>query len=60
MNRLITTGHWQTDDPEIWIVGNSGYDGIRLAFLALPPNPVIPDLFIQDDGSGIYIPLIRN
>jgi hypothetical protein len=33
VDRLITTGHWQTGDPEIWIVGDSGYDGVRLAFL---------------------------
>lgn len=33
VDRLITTGHWQSGDPEIWIVGDSGYDGVRLAFL---------------------------
>jgi hypothetical protein len=31
--QLITTGHWQDGDPEIWIVGDTGYDGPRLAFL---------------------------
>lgn len=30
---LITAGHWRTGDPEIWIIGDSGYDGPRLAFL---------------------------
>ncbi len=32
VDRLITTGHWRTGEPEIWIVGDSGYDGVRLAF----------------------------
>jgi hypothetical protein len=30
---LITAGHWHEGDPEIWIIGDSGYDGPRLAFL---------------------------
>jgi hypothetical protein len=30
---LITAGHWRTGDPEMWIVGDTGYDGPRLAFL---------------------------
>jgi hypothetical protein len=30
---LIAAGHWQDGDPEIWIVGDTGYDGARLAFL---------------------------
>jgi hypothetical protein len=30
---LITAGHWRTGEPEIWIIGDSGYDGPRLAFL---------------------------
>jgi hypothetical protein len=30
---LITGGHWRSGDPEIWITGDSGYDGSRLAFL---------------------------
>jgi hypothetical protein len=30
---LITAGHWHVGDPEIWIIGDSGYDGPRLAFL---------------------------
>jgi hypothetical protein len=33
VDTLITAGHWQTGDPEIWIIGDSGYDGSRLAFL---------------------------
>ncbi|MGH3624871.1 MAG: transposase [Sciscionella sp.] len=33
MEQLIAAGHWQEGDPEIWIVGDSGYDGPRLAFL---------------------------
>jgi DDE superfamily endonuclease len=30
---LIAAGHWTDGDPEIWIVGDTGYDGPRLAFL---------------------------
>lgn len=30
---LITAGHWHEGDPEIWIIGDAGYDGARLAFL---------------------------
>jgi hypothetical protein len=30
---LIEAGHWRDGDPEIWIIGDSGYDGPRLAFL---------------------------
>jgi hypothetical protein len=30
---LITAGHWREGDPEIWILGDSGYDGPRPAFL---------------------------
>jgi hypothetical protein len=33
VDTLITSGHWCEGDPEIWIVGDSGYDGPRLAFL---------------------------
>jgi hypothetical protein len=33
VERLIEVGHWQEGDPEIWIVGDTGYDGPRLAFL---------------------------
>lgn len=33
VERLITAGHWQPGDPEIWIVGDTGYDGPRLTFL---------------------------
>ena len=29
---LIAAGHWCEGDPEIWIVGDTGYDGPRLAF----------------------------
>lgn len=37
---LITAGHWHDGDPEIWIIGDSGYDGARLAFL-------LADLHVQ-------------
>jgi len=33
VGRLIAAGHWREGDPEIWIVGDTGYDGPRLAFL---------------------------
>jgi DDE superfamily endonuclease len=33
IHALITAGHWHEGDPEIWIVGDSGYDGPRLALL---------------------------
>ncbi|MFC5119688.1 NF041680 family putative transposase [Amycolatopsis halotolerans] len=33
IDALIAAGHWQAGDPEIWIVGDAGYDGPRLAFL---------------------------
>jgi len=33
VERLITAGHWREGDPQICIVGDSGYDGPRLAFL---------------------------
>ena len=33
VDALITAGHWRAGDPEICIIGDSGYDGPRLAFL---------------------------
>jgi hypothetical protein len=33
VERIIAAGHWQDGDPEIWIVGDTGYDGPRLAFV---------------------------
>lgn len=33
VQRLIAAGHWKPGDPDIWIVGDSGYDGARLAYL---------------------------
>lgn len=33
VEHLIAAGHWKDGDPEIWIVGDTGYDGPRLAFL---------------------------
>jgi hypothetical protein len=33
VDQLIAAGHWKDSDPEIWIVGDTGYDGPRLAFL---------------------------
>jgi hypothetical protein len=30
---LIAAGHWHEGDPKIWIIGDTGYDGPRLAFL---------------------------
>jgi hypothetical protein len=33
VEQLIAAGHWRGGDPEIWIIGDAGYDGPRLAFL---------------------------
>jgi DDE superfamily endonuclease len=33
VGRLIATGHHNLHDPDIWIVGDSGYDGARMAYL---------------------------
>ena len=33
VDRLREAGHWHRDDPDIWIVLDSGYDVCRLAFL---------------------------
>jgi len=33
VERIIAAGHWRDGDPEIWIVGDAGYDGPRLAFV---------------------------
>lgn len=33
VEQIIEVGHWTPGDPQIWIVGDSGYDGPRLAFL---------------------------
>jgi hypothetical protein len=33
VEQLIAAGHWHEGDPEIWIIGDTGYDGPRLAFL---------------------------
>jgi hypothetical protein len=30
---LVAAGQWRSGDPEIWIIGDSGCDGPRLAFL---------------------------
>ncbi|MCF2436755.1 transposase [Streptomyces thinghirensis] len=33
VERLITAGQWQADDPDILIIADAGYDAPRLAFL---------------------------
>lgn len=33
LERLITAGQWQTGDPDILIIADTGYDAPRLAFL---------------------------
>jgi hypothetical protein len=48
VQRLIEVGHWQVGDPEIWIVGDSGYDGPRLAFL-LADLPVAVLVRVRSD-----------
>ena len=40
VERLITAGHWNEGDPDIWIVADSGYDLPRLAFV-LDDLPVV-------------------
>ncbi len=40
VQRLITAGHWNQGDPQIWIVADSGYDLARLAFV-LDDLPVV-------------------
>jgi hypothetical protein len=44
VEHLIAAGHWKNGDPKIWIVGDSGYDGPRLAFLLadLPVALLVP------------------
>ncbi|MFC4951273.1 NF041680 family putative transposase, partial [Pseudonocardia sp. GCM10023141] len=45
---LITAGHWHEGDPEIWIIGDTGYDGPRLAFL-LADLPVRVQVRVRSD-----------
>jgi hypothetical protein len=40
IDRLRAAGHWRPDDPDMWIVLDSGYDLARLAFL-LADLPVV-------------------
>jgi hypothetical protein len=51
---LITAGQWHEGDPEIWIIGDSGYDGPRLALLlgrSSGPDPGAAAL-----GPGLTLP----
>ena len=45
---LIAAGHWCEGDPQIWIVGDAGYDGPRLAFL-LADLPVLVLVRVRSD-----------
>jgi hypothetical protein len=33
LTRLVTAGHWQPGDADIWVVMDAGYDASRLAYL---------------------------
>jgi hypothetical protein len=48
VERIIAAGHWQDGDPEIWIVGDAGYDGPRLAFV-LADLPVAVLVRVRSD-----------
>jgi hypothetical protein len=50
VERLITAGHWQPGDPDMWIVANLSYDGPRLALL-LADLPVQLRLRLRPTGS---------
>lgn len=50
---LIVAGHWRDGDPEIWIVGDSGYDGPRLAFL-LADLPVRLLVRVRSDRVMVF------
>jgi hypothetical protein len=53
VERLIKVGHWQEGDPEIWIVGDSGYDGARLAFV-LADLPVRVLVRVRSDRVMVF------
>lgn len=53
VEQLIAAGHWSAGDPEIWIVGDTGYDGPRLAFL-LADLPVQLLVRVQSDRSDAF------
>ncbi|MDQ3577011.1 MAG: transposase, partial [Actinomycetota bacterium] len=56
---LITAGHWCEGDPEIWIIGDSGYDGPRLAFL-LSDLPVQILVRLRSDRVLAFPPAPRQ
>nr|WP_245589796.1 transposase [Amycolatopsis balhimycina] len=49
----MAAGHWREGDPEIWIVGDTGYDGPRLAFL-LADLPVRVLVRVRSDRVMAY------
>lgn len=58
VEQLIAAGQWQETDPEIWIVGDSGYEGPRLAFL-LADLPVRVLVRTQSGRVMCFPPLPR-
>jgi hypothetical protein len=50
---LIAAGHWREGDLEIWIVGDSGYDGSRLTFL-LADLPVVLLVRVRSDRVMVF------
>lgn len=53
VEQLIEAGHWHDGDPEIWIIGDTGYDGPRLAFL-LAELPVRVLVRLRSDRVMVF------
>ena len=53
VTRLIAARHWRDGDPDIWIVGDTGYDGPRLAFL-LADLPVRVLVRVRSDRVMVF------
>lgn len=59
VEQLIAAGHWRQGDPEMWIVGDTGYDGPRLAFL-LADLPVRVLVRVRSDRVMAFPPPPRR
>jgi hypothetical protein len=59
VEQLIAVGHWHEGDPEIWVVGDTGYDGPRLAFL-LADLPVRVLVRVRSDRVMAFPPPPRR
>lgn len=53
VTRLIAARHWHEGDPQIWIIGDTGYDGPRLAFL-LADLPVRVLVRVRSDRVMVF------